>query len=157
MDSVAAIATVGLRKPLPGRRFDHLFFSGTSILILICVLIGFGPTYFFDGFFRARFPNLIIHFHAAVFSCWIFLLVIQTTLVFAHRVDIHRRVGLFSFGLACLMVILGLLAGAHLLARNVAPRGMDATSGLPTADPIESADHLKLSSARLLIRGARRS
>ena len=127
MDStLAAVATPGLRKPVPGRRYDHLFFSTTSILILICVLIGFGPTYFFAGLFRAHLPHVIIHFHAAVFSCWIFLLVVQTTLVSAHRVDIHRRVGLFVFGLACLMVILGLLAGANLLVRNVAPRGMDA-------------------------------
>lgn len=75
----APVATRGLRNPLPGRRFDHLFFSAASILILICVLIGFGPTYFFAGVFGARLPNLIIHLHAAVFSCWIFLLVIQTT------------------------------------------------------------------------------
>jgi hypothetical protein len=123
-----AVATPGARKPVPGRRFDHLFFSATSILILICVLIGFGPTYFFAGVFRTHLPNVIIHFHAAVFSCWIFFLVIQTTLVAAHRVDIHRRFGLFVFGLACLMVILGLLAGANLLVRNFAPRGMDARS-----------------------------
>jgi len=127
MDYVAtAVATSGIRKPLPGRCFDHLFFSATSILVLICVLIGFGPTYFFAGVIRAHLPNLIVHIHAAVFSCWIFFLVIQTTLVSAHRVDIHRRFGLFVFGLACLMVILGLLAGANLLARNFAPRGMDA-------------------------------
>ncbi len=124
--AAAAVATPGLRKLAPGRRFDHLFFSATSILILICVLVGFGPTYFFAGVFRAHLPSVIIHFHAAVFSCWIFFLVIQTALVSAHRVDIHRRVGLFVFGLACLMVIFGLLAGANLLARNVAPRGMDA-------------------------------
>src|SRR5579863_1266998 len=123
--AAAAVATPGLRKLAPGRRFDHLFFSATSILILICVLVGFGPTYFFAGVFRAHLPSVIIHFHAAVFSCWIFFLVIQTALVSAHRVDIHRRVGLFVFGLACLMVIFGLLAGANLLARNVAPRGMD--------------------------------
>jgi hypothetical protein len=127
MDYAAAEVEIpGVQKRLPGRQYDHVFFSATSILILICVLIGFGPTYFFAGVFRAHLPNLIIHFHAAVFSCWIFSLVIQTTLVSAGRVDIHRRFGLFVFGLACLMVILGLLAGANLLERNFAPRGMDA-------------------------------
>ncbi len=127
MDCAAAVVpTPGLRKLPPGRRFDHLFFSATSILILICVLVGFGPTYFLAGIFRAHLPSVIIHFHAAVFSCWIFFLVIQTALVSFQRVDIHRRVGLFVFGLAGLMVILGLLAGANLLVRNVAPRGMDA-------------------------------
>lgn len=125
-DTAAAVVTPRLQRLLPGRRFDHVFFSATAVLILLCVLIGFGPTYFFAGLFRAHLPSMVIHFHAVVFSCWIFLLAIQAALVSAHRVDIHRRLGLFVFGLACLMVILGLLAGANLLVRNVAPRGMDA-------------------------------
>lgn len=122
----SALATPVVAKSVPGRRFDHLFFSGASILIAVSVLIGFGPTYFLAGVFRAHLPNVIIHFHGAVFSCWILLLVLQTTLVSAHRADIHRRVGPFGFGLACLMVILGMLAGANLLVRNIAPRGFDA-------------------------------
>lgn len=125
-NAAAVVATPSSQRLLPGRRFDHVFFSATAVLILICVLIGFGPSYFFAGLFRAHLPSTVIHFHAVVFSCWIFLLVIQAALVSAHRVDIHRRLGLFVFGLACLMVIVGLLAGANLLARNVAPRGMDA-------------------------------
>jgi hypothetical protein len=124
--AAAVVPTPGLRKLPLGRRFDHFFFSATSILILICVLVGFGPTYFLAGVFHAHLPSVIIHFHAAIFSCWIFFLVIQAALVSVQRVDIHRRVGLFVFGLACLMVILGLLAGVNLLVRNVSPRGMDA-------------------------------
>jgi len=112
-------------KRLPDRRFDHLFFSGMSLLVLVCVFIGFAPTYFLAGVFRAHLPNIIIHFHGAVFSCWILLLVLQTGLVSAHRVDLHRRIGLFGFALACLMVILGSLAAANLLVRSVAPPGID--------------------------------
>src|SRR5579862_1520698 len=122
----AALATPIAAKTLPGPRFDHLFFSIASILVLVSVFIGFAPTYFLAGMFRAHLPNTIIHFHGAVFSCWILLLVLQTSLVSAHRVDIHRRVGMFGFTIACLMVILGLLAGANLLVRNVAPAGVDA-------------------------------
>jgi hypothetical protein len=119
-----AIATSDVKR-LAGRRFDHLFFSAMSLLILVCVLIGFAPTYFLAGMFRAHLPNMIIHFHGAVFSSWILFLVLQTGLVSAHHVELHRRIGLFGFALACLMVILGSLAGANLLIRNVAPPGID--------------------------------
>lgn len=119
-----AIATSELKR-LPGRQFDHVFFSAVFLLILVCVFIGFAPTYFLDGVFRAHLPSPIIHLHAAVFSCWILLLVVQTGLISAHRVDLHRRVGLFGFALACLMVIFGSLAGVNLLVRNVAPAGFN--------------------------------
>src|SRR4030095_11486970 len=92
---------------LPGRGFDHWFFSGMALLMLVTVLVGFAPTYYLAGVFRAPLPSLIIHLHGAAFSCWIVLLVVQTSLIAARRVDIHRRLGLAGFTLACLMVVLG--------------------------------------------------
>ena len=112
-------------RTLPGRRYDHLFFSMMSALILVSVFIGFAPTYFLAGVFRAPLPSPIIHFHGAAFSCWVLLLVVQTSLVSAHRVDIHRRLGLVAFGLAALMPILGVLAATNMLGRNTAPPGLD--------------------------------
>ncbi len=34
---------------LPGRRYDHLFFSGMAWLMFAVVIVGFGPTYYFRG------------------------------------------------------------------------------------------------------------
>ena len=79
---------------LPGRRFDHFFFSSMALLMLATVFVGFAPTYYLTGVFRAPLPSLIIHLHGAAFSCWILLLVTQTSLVSAGRVDIHRRLGI---------------------------------------------------------------
>jgi hypothetical protein len=105
-------------KRLPGRRFDHLFFSGMIVLMLATVALGFARTYFLAGVFRAPLPSAIIHIHGAVFSFWMLLLLAQTTLVSAHRVDIHRKLGLFGCALACAMVVLGVLAAADELARR---------------------------------------
>jgi hypothetical protein len=88
------------------RRFDNLFFPGMAVLILASVIVGFGPTYYWAGLFKAPLPNLLIHIHGAVFTCWILLLIVQTSLVAAGRVDVHRRLGLLGFGLASLMVVL---------------------------------------------------
>lgn len=106
---------------LPGRRFDHVFFSGAALLMLLTVFAGFARTYFLAGMFRAPLPSLIIHVHGAAFSAWILLLVAQTSLVLAGRVGIHRRLGTAGFLLGGLMVILGVLAATDALARGGVP------------------------------------
>jgi len=110
---------------VPGRRFDHYFFSGTAWLMLACVLVGFGPTYYLAGVFNAPLPSRIIHVHGALFSCWMLLLIVQNSLAFAGRVDIHRKLGLFGFILASSMVIVGWVAATDRLVRGTAPPGVD--------------------------------
>jgi hypothetical protein len=122
------MATVALPRSKPeiratNRNFDNYFFSAMALLILATVFVGFARTYFLAGVLRAPLPSLIIHIHGAVFSSWILLLIAQISLVSAGRVDIHRRLGLAGFGLACLMVTLGVLAASNSLARNFAPPG----------------------------------
>lgn len=110
---------------VPGRRFDHYFFSGTAWLMLAAVLLGFGPTYYLAGIFNAPLPSRIIHIHGAVFSCWILLLIAQNSLAWAGRMDVHRKLGVAGFLLACLMVIVGWVAATDRLARGTAPPGLD--------------------------------
>jgi FtsH-binding integral membrane protein len=126
MATAAVQATpISTLKRLPGRRFDNLFFSISAVLMLLTVFIGFARTYFLAGVFRAHLPSPIIHVHGAAFSCWIILLVVQTSLVSAHRVDLHRKLGVAGFILACCMVVLGVLAATNSLVRNSAPAGLD--------------------------------
>lgn len=96
---------------------DRWFFPGMALLILGTVLLGFAKTYFLAGVFHAPLPNWLIHVHGAAFSAWVVLLIAQTSLVAAGRVDLHRRLGLAGFGLACLMVVLGVLAATDSLRR----------------------------------------
>src|ERR1035441_773 len=93
MSTVVARPNVPVKvvRVVPGRRFDHFFFSAMALLMLATVFWGFAATYYLAGVFRAPLPSLIIHLHGAAFSCWILLLVTQTSLVSAGRVDIHRR------------------------------------------------------------------
>lgn len=113
---------------LSGRRYDHYFFSGTACLMLATVLFGFGPTYYLAGVFNAPLPSRIIHVHGALFSTWMLLLVAQNSLAFAGRMDIHRKLGRFGFGLACLMVVVGWMAATDRLVRGTAPAGADTYS-----------------------------
>jgi hypothetical protein len=122
------MATATLPKSNAGRfrrdrAFDNYFFSAMALLILATVFVGFARTYFLAGVFRAPLPNLLIHIHGAVFSSWILLLIAQTALVTAGRVDSHRRLGLAGFGLAFAMVVIGVLAASNSLARAFSPPG----------------------------------
>jgi len=127
-----AVAVPIAAKPphnLPGRRYDHVFFTGMSIVMLLTAFAGFARTYFLAGMFHAPLPSLIIHIHGAAFTSWVVLLVIQTSLVSASRTDIHRRLGVAGFVLGCAMVILGVLAATDSLVRAAtvaAPGGPDA-------------------------------
>lgn len=112
-------------QALPGRRFDHYFFSGTAWLMLATVLVGFGPTYYLAGVFNAPLPSRIIHVHGALFSCWMLMLIAQNSLALAGRVDFHRKLGLLGFALACVMVIVGWIAATDRLVRGTAPPGVD--------------------------------
>jgi hypothetical protein len=114
------LVTTALRpihRPID-RRIERLFFAGMALLILASVFVGFARTYYLAGVFGAPLPNKLIHVHGAVFSLWIVLLLVQTSLVTAGRVDLHRRLGVLGFGLACLMVILGLWAATDSLHRG---------------------------------------
>jgi len=103
-------------------RFDDVFFSGMAVLSLASVFVGFARSYYLAGVFKAQLPNFLVHIHGAVFSCWIILLIVQSSLVAAGRVDVHRHLGMLGFGLACLMVVLGLLAPTDSQVRHFAPR-----------------------------------
>jgi hypothetical protein len=111
---------------LPGGRYDHLFFASMSWLMLATVFVGFGPTYYLAGVFSAPLPTLIIHVHGALFSCWMLLLITQTTLVSVGRLNIHRLLGIAGFLLACAMIVVGVLAANDQLVRESGPLGRDA-------------------------------
>lgn len=116
-------ATLTSASQLPGRRYDRVFFPIMSALVLVAVFIGFARTYYLAGLIHAPLPSWIIHVHGAIFSTWIILLCIQTGLVSARRVDLHKKLGLFAFGVSCLMVLFGLLAARNSLVRNFTPPG----------------------------------
>jgi len=113
------------RTTLPGRRFDHRFFTGMSLLMLLTAFAGFARTYFLAGVFRAPLPSLIIHVHGAAFSCWVLLLVVQSSLVAAGRVSVHRSLGVAGFLVGCAMLVLGVLAATDSLVRGGGPPGRD--------------------------------
>jgi hypothetical protein len=122
---VAVAQPAKLAVRIPGRRYDHVFFSVTIAMMLVAVVVGFGPSYYFAGAWNAPLPSMVIHVHAVLFSCWMLLLVTQVSLVATHRVNVHRQLGIAGCVLAAAMVISGVLAASDSLIRPPRVPGRD--------------------------------
>ena len=99
---------------------DRIFFTAMAIASAITVLVGFAPSYFLRS---AEMPVLrpLYQVHGAVFTTWIGLLIVQTSLVAARRTDIHRRLGVFIAVVAALVFIVGVAVSVETLQRNGGP------------------------------------
>jgi len=89
------------------RRRERWFYVGMSIAVVITVFAGFGPTYYLRPYFTPTPLIPLLHLHGIVFTSWILLFVIQTSLVAAHRTDIHRRLGILGGVIAVMMIVVG--------------------------------------------------
>jgi hypothetical protein len=90
-------------------RADDIFFPAMALLILVIVVTGFAQSYFLAGMVRAKLPNTLVHIHGALFVSWIFLLLIQTTLVSVRKLRWHIALGVMGIILPPLMLIFGTL------------------------------------------------
>jgi hypothetical protein len=129
-----------LAKQLPGRKYDRQFFFAITLLLMAVVVIGFAPTYYFAGVFRAPLPSPMVHVHGAVFSSWMLLLLVQTGLISAKRVAWHRNLGVAGFLLACVMVVVATLTAADLAFRLKAVPNSEPTLGFLVVPFVDAFD-----------------
>jgi len=87
-------------------RDDRLAFVVWLGILWAAILAGFGVDL---SRFRHEAPPApaVIYFHAAVFLGWLVLLTTQVLLVVGDRVALHRKLGWFTAGWACLMAVMG--------------------------------------------------
>ena len=93
--------------------------------MLITAIAGFGPTYFYKGFYDKPPLTLLLHIHGVVFTAWLVLLVAQSALVAAHRVDLHKRFGIAGAVLAAVMIPVGIKTAIEGARRGVATPGLE--------------------------------
>lgn len=89
------------------RRRERWFYISMSIAAVITVFAGFAPTYYLRPYFNTAPLMPLLHVHGIVFTSWLVLFLIQTTMVAAHRTDIHRRLGILGGIIAALMILIG--------------------------------------------------
>jgi hypothetical protein len=90
------------------RRSEHVFFFVMSAVAIGATFFGFARTYFLRSYFQTQPLPVLVKIHGAVFTAWIALFLVQTTLVAARRTDLHRMLGWAGAALATLMGVLTL-------------------------------------------------
>ena len=119
--STQAAVHAGAREPREANRnHERIFFAGMTLVMVATILLGFRATYFPLGPKPAALASPIIVVHGAVFSTFLALFFVQVALVSAKKVRWHRKLGLWVFGLAAVMIPIGVLAAANEIQRDLA-------------------------------------
>ena len=125
---MAAIAeTLTTREQAKTR--ERIFYTGMSVAILATVFAGFSRTFYLRPHFpqvQPLIPLLIVH--GIVFSSWIVLLIVQTSLVAAKRTRTHMRLGIAGGVLAASMILIGTVTAII--------RAKTAVSPIPGVNPL---------------------
>lgn len=91
------------------------FYVAMALILAAIVVYGFSHT-IEENLFHGSFPRpAVLYVHAAAFSAWIVLLVVQTTLVsVARKTAWHRRLGWFGLALGSAMPVLGVMSALRM-------------------------------------------
>lgn len=107
----------------PARRTsaDRRLYGLAAAAAALIAFVGFAQTYYLKGLFGTPALSSLVHLHGIVMTAWVALFVVQTQLVAAHRVDLHRRLGIFGVALAASVVVVGVATGIEAARRGVSP------------------------------------
>ncbi|HEY0946167.1 MAG TPA: hypothetical protein VGD81_12900 [Opitutaceae bacterium] len=109
------------RRRSIARSMSHGLYTWGALAALIVVFAGFARTYYLKHYFGAPALSLLVHVHGLVMTLWFSLFAVQVWLVAAHRVDLHRRLGLAGALLAALVVGIGTLTAITAARNGVSP------------------------------------
>ena len=101
------------------------FYLFVTFALVSLVVIGFFRSYYSRILTDPPPLTTLIHVHAAVFTIWLALFLVQVGLVAAHRADLHRKLGIASAGFAMLVFAFGVLAVLQTtISNHVSPSGL---------------------------------
>jgi hypothetical protein len=129
------MATVATSQPTwqhaPAGAYDRIFYSAMAVAMAATVFIGFAPTFYLRFYFHAPTPSgatsltRLAQLHGALFSSWVVLFIVQTSLVAKRNVSMHRRLGIAGVLLAAVMTVVSAITGIKAAARGAVPPGAD--------------------------------
>ncbi len=111
--------------------YDRVFYGGVAVTMAAMAVVGFAPTYYLRLFSGGPTATIsggpftgLVHLHGALFTAWVALFIVQTALISARRVAVHRRVGVAGAVLAGMMVIVASMTALGMAKRGAAPPGI---------------------------------
>jgi hypothetical protein len=111
---------------------DRVFYGSVAVSMSLMVIVGFAPTFYLRLFgsgpmvtFGAGRPfTPLVYIHGTLFTAWVALFIVQTALISARRVAVHRRVGIVGALLAAAMIVVATLTAVAGAKRGSGPSGI---------------------------------
>jgi hypothetical protein len=95
------------------------------VAVSAVVFIGFARTYYLKFLFDAPPLSVAAQLHGLMATVWLALHYTQARLVAAHRVDVHKRLGIIAAGVGYICAVQALHLGIAGVAAGHAPPGRD--------------------------------
>ena len=111
-------------------RGKRRFYVGIALAIAITVFAGFAPTYYLRAYYQSTPLRGPLHLHGVVFTAWVLLLLVQSTLISTGRVALHRRLGVGGSVLAGLVIVIGTTTAIVNASAGRSPLGVPPLSFL---------------------------
>jgi hypothetical protein len=103
---------------------DRRFYGVACAAAFAAAFAGFARTYYLKFLFGTPALPRLVHLHGALMTSWFVLFFTQTCLIASHRVNWHRRLGVFGVGLAGVILVVAPIVLVHAVARELgAPHG----------------------------------
>lgn len=132
MSMVAGVPVVASASTVPQGVRDRVFFSAMAVSLALTALAGFAQTYYLRFLDEGPHATVsggpftgLVHVHGALFTAWVLLFLVQTTLIAGRRVAVHRRMGIGGGVLAAAMIVVGIMTAIATARRGAAPVGID--------------------------------
>jgi hypothetical protein len=106
-------------SPARAQVSQRLFFGGMALAMALTTFVGFAHSYYLRPAAAAPLSPLL-HLHGAIMTAWMLLYMVQTALIAAHRVDVHRRLGIAGVVLAAVLIFVA--AWASFVIRGFTPK-----------------------------------
>jgi hypothetical protein len=117
IETLDAGQLAGVPRPT-GRRALRWFFPVVSSLLFAGILVGFAKTFFLRSQFNVPPIPPYLYVHGSVLTTWFFLVLAQTSLVAAHRTDLHRRLGIVVVVVGVLIIPISAFVVVHAAQRT---------------------------------------
>ena len=85
---------------------------------------GFAPSYYLRFYFTNTPLAGLLHLHGVIFTAWVLLFLVQSTLIAGGRTGLHRRLGVAGAVLAALLVAVGTTTAIAGAANGAGPPGV---------------------------------
>ena len=95
-----------------------------AAVIALVVFVGFAPTFYLRPMFHPEPLSSVFAIHGVIFTSWVVLYLVQTALVSARRVDLHRKLGTLGGVLGVVMIVVGYIAAVTAARRGFSMPGL---------------------------------